>query len=539
MSRRHKPAGLAARCTALETAVQVGGSRLVPADLTRAETVIRKVGERSALGSGFTVVALAGATGSGKSSVFNALVGAQVATEGVRRPTTSTATAAMWGPEPATELLDWLAVGDRHRVTERSSPRDGLVVLDLPDFDSREARNRAEADRVLELADVLVWVTDPQKYADAVIHESYIRRMSVRDAKTIVLLNQADRLTPQEVEQCVSDLRRLLTADGVVDPLVLPTSARTGAGIDVLLGLVTDIVQSRAAAEARLLSDVRGSAEQLRRAVADDEALLGTDADARLVDALAKAAGVPVVLDAVARDYRTRATARAGWPFTKWTRRLRPDPLRRLGLDRARPQDQRAIEDLTVALGRSSLPAATPAQRSAVDLATRDLADRAATGLPERWAQAVESAAVPDRQRLADRLDQAILGMSLRFRAPAWWSVAAVLQWTFALLAVIGLGWLLTLIALGWLQIDTETPTWGPLPYPVILLAGGLLLGLVTTAVVKWLAAVGAGRRRARVRGRLRETIAEVAAEHILAPVRQVLEDHRRTREALDLAYRP
>lgn len=538
MSRRGTRVDLAGRSAALADAVRIGGSRLAAADVEHAGAVARKVGERAALGSGSTVVALAGATGSGKSSVFNALVGSKVSTEGVRRPTTSRATAAIWGAHPATELLDWLGVGTRHRVTELSGPRDGLVVLDLPDFDSREQRNRAEADRVLDLADVLVWVTDPQKYADALIHESYISRMSTRGAKTVVLLNQADRLTEQGVEQCVADLKRLLAADGADDVTVLPTSARTGAGIDVLLTMITSIAQSRTAAEARMLSDVRGCAERLRRGVADHEVSLDRTADNRLVDALAKAAGVPVVLDAVARDYRAQATARAGWPFTKWTRRLRPDPLRRLGLDRSKPQDQRAIEDVSVALGRSSLPAATPAQRSAVDLAARDLADRAAAGLPERWTQAVEQAAVPEQQRLADQLDQAILGTSLRFGKPAWWSVVAVLQWAFALIAVVGLGWLMAMIGLGWLQIDVETPTWGLLPYPVILLAGGLLLGLITTGLMKWLAAVGARRRRERVRGRLNRAIVTVADEHILASVRQILDEHRRTREALDLAHR-
>ena len=50
-------------------------------------------------------MALAGATGTGKSSLFNALVGAPVSQVGVTRPTTSQITAAVWGAEPATPLL--------------------------------------------------------------------------------------------------------------------------------------------------------------------------------------------------------------------------------------------------------------------------------------------------------------------------------------------------------------------------------------------------------------------------------------------------
>ena len=53
-----------------------------------ARQIIAKVGERSALGGDHTVVALAGATGSGKSSLFNALAGLELAQIGARRPTT-------------------------------------------------------------------------------------------------------------------------------------------------------------------------------------------------------------------------------------------------------------------------------------------------------------------------------------------------------------------------------------------------------------------------------------------------------------------
>ncbi|WP_199849578.1 GTPase [Blastococcus sp. Marseille-P5729] len=538
LRRNHVP-DLGERSRALTDALAIGGSRLEPRAGERAHNTLRKVGERAALGSGYTVVALAGATGSGKSSLFNRLVGAQVARPGVRRPTTSTATAAIWGPGSAGPLLDWLGVGARHQVDQAEGPREGLVLLDLPDFDSRERSNRAEADRVLQLADVFVWVTDPQKYADAVMHEHYIKTLSARDARTIVVLNQADRLTVEQVDQTTADLRRIVAADSAATVDVLPTSAATGAGVDKLMALLTDVAQSRAAAEARMNSDVRGSATALREGVGESEQHLDEQADDRLIDALAKAAGVPVVLDAVQRDYRVQANSRAGWPFTKWTRKLRPDPLRRLGLDRSSgAEPSPGVDDVRVALGRSSLPAASPAQRSAVDLATRDLADRAAEGLPLRWAQDVERAAVPDHSGLADSLDQAVMGTSLRMRRPIWWTVVAVFQWLFALAAVAGLLWLLTMIVLGWLQIHIETPAWGPIPYPTLLLAGGLLLGLLTTALMKMFASVGARRRRERVRAQLHEAIGSTARKHIMAPVRRILAEHQRTRELLDLAAR-
>ncbi|GAB3311726.1 ABC transporter [Epidermidibacterium keratini] len=530
-------AEIARRVQDLRDALDTGRDRLDPTVTAQARDLVTKVNERKEIGSGYTVVALAGATGSGKSSLFNRIAGADVSQVGVRRPTTSTATAAIWGPDSAARLLDWLGVGARHQVGEGAL--DGLVLLDLPDFDSHEAGNRAEADRVLALADVFIWVTDPQKYADAVLHNDYIRALSTKDTKTVVLLNQADRLTVAEVEQCIADLTRILDNEGVKDATILPTSAVTGAGLDELMSSLAEVVAAQNAAHRRLHSDLRSMAERLRTGVADKESAIDDVQPRRLVDALAQAAGVPVVLGAVQRDYTAQATRHAGWPFTKWLRRLRPDPLRRLGLGRGEREDG----PVSIELGRSSLPSATPAQRSAVDLASRDVADRAAAGLPLRWAQAVERAASPQPQdsrsdELSDALDQAVLSTPLSGRTPIWWRVVGVLQWLFALTAVAGLGWLLVLVVLGWLQLNVDTPAWGPIPIPTLLLAGGLVLGLVTTALMKIAARIGARRRRERVRDRLYRAIGDVADKQIIEPVAAVLAAHRRTRELLDAALR-
>ena len=80
------------RAALLAEALEVGGDRLDEDAVTRARGVLQRVGERWALKGGRTVVALAGATGSGKSSLFNSLVGEPVATIGARRPTTERTT---------------------------------------------------------------------------------------------------------------------------------------------------------------------------------------------------------------------------------------------------------------------------------------------------------------------------------------------------------------------------------------------------------------------------------------------------------------
>ncbi|HHU09883.1 MAG TPA: ABC transporter [Intrasporangiaceae bacterium] len=543
---------LAERATALTDALDLGGPELDPASVTAARAVTAKVQERLGLTGGHTVVALAGATGSGKSSLFNAVVGSEVARVGARRPTTSTPTAGIWGQEPVGELLTWLGVGARHFVSAHApgvaSPAgslDGLVLLDLPDFDSRERANRAEAERVLALADVFVWVTDPQKYADARLHDDYVKALAAHEAVMIVVLNQADRLSEADRKRCLADLTRLLKADGVPNAIVLVTSARTGLGVDELRQRLANVVAGAAAARTRLAGDVRTAAGEVRTGVADREPDLPNRAPASLVDALARSAGVPTVVSAVERDYRDQAVAAAGWPFTRWVRSLRASPLRRLRLDpgRSRSSADRDVitdRDVRAVLGRSSLPPPTPAARSAVEMATRALGDQGAAGLPVRWANAVADAATPPGTVMADRLDQAVVGTSLRARDPIWWTVAGMVQLLLAATAVLGFLWLGLLFVLGWLQMDElfTTPRWGPIPVPVIMLVGGLLAGMLLAALSRFLAAAGGRRRARRMERRLRDSIETAATETITDPVRAVLDRHRRTRELLEQAAR-
>ncbi|MBB2986962.1 GTPase [Terracoccus luteus] len=551
-------ADVARRSAALSLALVRGADELDPASVELARRVVDKAARRTTIAGDHTVVALAGATGSGKSSLFNALVGEPVATIGARRPTTSTPTAAIWARatadgSDATELLDWLGVPARHVVATgpdgiRDGGRDtgeallgtldGLVLLDLPDFDSRESAHRREAERVLELVDVFVWVTDPQKYADARLHDEFVSALSSHEAVTLAVLNQVDRLPERVVAPLRDDLARLLEADGVASPTVLTASATTGAGVPELRQRLANIVAGQAASRHRLRSDVVGAAGALRRDVADSEpraeALPRRDLDA----ALARAAGVPVVLDAVARDYRREAFGHTGWPFTRWTKGLTADPLRRLrlGTRDAVPVDIEG-SDVRAVLGRSSIPAPSASATSAVDVATRTFVRGAADGLPVRWAQAVEDSVGTQDPPIADALDQAVLGTSLRARRPVWWLLVDGLQWVLGLAAVAGLLWLAALWVVGLLALPRpDLPSVGVVPVPALMLVGGVLLGLLVGAVSRAAARVGARRRRAVVGRRLDEAVARVGDEHVVAPVARVLDRHRETRERLDEA---
>lgn len=564
-SRARVETRIEARVDALEQALDAGGYRLDEHAARRARTLVGKVNERLRLSGDHTVVALAGATGSGKSSLFNALSNLDIAPVGVRRPTTSHVTACVWGAEGADRLLEWLEVPRQHRVSHESAldrgedALRGLVLLDLPDYDSTELSHRIEVDRLVELVDVFVWVTDPQKYADAALHRRYLSRLAGHDAVTLVVLNQSDRLDSTGVEACRRDLARLVAADGLPDVEVLPTSAVTGAGIDRLRTLVGKAVGRRTARNERLSADLDAVASELSDGVGTGEApTTELGASTGLVEALADAAGVPVVVRAVERAYLRDALATGGWPLTRWARRLRPDPLRRLRLGQrdaaaggARParmpsmREQAgalldktaphgAAPDSAAVLARSSLPAPTAAQRSRVEVALRRVGQSAAQDLPDRWAQAVQTAAQPAVDDLHDALDQAVVGTDLALRRPAWWVVAGWLQRALALAAVAGLVWLVALGVTGWLRLpEPGTPYLGPLPVPTLLLVGGLVIGALLGVLVRAAAGPAARRRGRRVRRVLLDAVDGVAQQRVIAPVAAVLDDHRSTREAL------
>lgn len=543
--REEQRVHLRERAVALREAVASGGRELEPVAAGRAGTVAAKVDERTALAGDHTIVALAGATGSGKSSLTNALAGAQVTEPGIKRPTTSTTSAVVWGSAPATEVLDWIGVHRRHRAeggpegegagAVAPGALDGLVLLDLPDFDSRETAHHAEADRVLEMADLFLWVTDPQKYADARMHDDYIRARRHHDTVMLVVLNQADLLPPDAREQVLADLRGLLERDGVSDVRVLPVSARTGLGLDALRDALAQIVAEKRAVRARLLGDVRTSAEALLDSVGEREPEISLPGDDRLVPALSRAAGVPTVLRAVEADHLRRATAATGWPVTRWVRHLRPDPLKRLRLGEGESAGDR---DFSPARGRSSIPQASQTATSAVDLACREVGDAAAVGLPRRWAEAVMDAAVPPIDRLSDELDTAVRRTGVQQRSSWWWPVVGVLQWLLLLATVMGLLWLVALaLGEGFLHLPLgEPPTWRGLPIPALLLVGGLSLGLLLALLARFIAGFGARRRRRQVAREMHGAIGEVAQTRVLDPVNEVLDRHRRTRELLHSA---
>ncbi|MCI6206814.1 MAG: dynamin family protein [Corynebacterium glucuronolyticum] len=163
---------------------------------------------------------IGGSTGSGKSTLVNALVGKRVSRSGVIRPTTrqpvlvSNPADAEWFNSP--HVLPGLARehGDPDQNPEATSLRTvvadsltpGLALLDAPDFDSIEDRNRALATQLLAAADLWIFVTTPARYADQLVW-NFLHDAAGRDLQVIVVLNKVEDDSGNSVP---NDLRRMM-----------------------------------------------------------------------------------------------------------------------------------------------------------------------------------------------------------------------------------------------------------------------------------------------------------------------------------------
>ncbi|XKH54555.1 dynamin family protein [Citricoccus nitrophenolicus] len=577
----HDSSPLDLKLAALETAARLGEGRVTEEALASARQVVERARERRRLSADHTVVGFFGATGSGKSSLFNAVTGHPLARAAATRPTTSEPLAAVWGADGSEPLLDWLEVSHRHQLdgpaagVEPSGPWSrllgqrwtrkngrqsdgqhgrtngrqndqpgGLILLDLPDFDSIAVRHREIVTRLAGQVDVLVWVVDPQKYADAALHREFLEPLAAHRGVTLVVLNQIDRLAEADVEAVTASLNGILAQDGLARVPVYPASATTGAGVEPLRSAIAEVAQRRSAASERLLSDVRTAAKALGAEDAGGvPAGVGKADEARLVDALTEAAGVTTVVRAVQRSYRLEGGRRTGWPMVRWATRLRQDPLRRLGLRRGEVP-QRGMNRVSASaaddprLHRSSLPERSPAQRAQADGAIRAFAEVTGAGAPDAWRSSIRRAARSHADTLPDELDQAITSTDLGAgKGSWWWHVVNALQWIALAAAVAGLAWLGVLALAGYFQFEmSPAPDVEGFPIPTLLVFGGLAFGLLLALLMAPLVRLVARNRARRARRRLRAAVSVVARERIAEPVTAEIERYGAFREALAAA---
>jgi energy-coupling factor transporter ATP-binding protein EcfA2 len=242
-----------------------------------------------------------GSTGAGKSTLVNSLVGTRVTEPGVLRPTTRSPVLVhhpddgrWFGQERILPDLERTtrATGDPQalQLVPAATVPAGLAILDAPDIDSVEERNRALAAQLLAAADLWLFVTSAARYADQVPW-GFLKQAADRSTAVAIVL---DRTPPEAVDTVAAHLARMLASRGLKDsPLFVVTE-----------GAVDDDGLLPPAA----VSDIRGWLESLA-ASADARAAVVKQTLEGAIRSVARRAYV--VADAVDEQVAATASLRA------------------------------------------------------------------------------------------------------------------------------------------------------------------------------------------------------------------------------------
>jgi len=487
----------------------------------RAAVATRDVArERLGFPSSAYVLALAGGTGVGKSTLLNAIAGEKVSPAGARRPTTSHAVA--WVPSSLGRelagLLQWLGI-DELREHAGDALAD-VAVLDLPDFDSIALEHRERVDALLPRVDAVAWIVDPEKYKDHVMHGGYLSKFAPRIRRQIVVLNRSDLLSPADATRVTEDMREQLRRDGAGEIDVVATHAREGAaGIGDLRQWLESGVEAKRVVAARVAAEAREAVRDLAAGAGvlgtAPSALIEPERRERALSSVAK--GALAVIDIAALERQAIAATRFA------ARRRGAGPMRYL---------TSAVYRFS---GRARV-AADPAaflrrwpQRGSLAPAVEPLRELVVSTLPSvpaplRGGVAMLSSPVSLEDRLAKTIDRSIAAEAAGFRVPTspLWSVIGAGQYVVAALLLFSVLWFASLFVIHDAPVGSiQVPFLGPLPTPVALLAAALVAGYVLATLLR-LHAGWLGRRWAkRVGAQITKEVRQQIHDDLLVPLDQ------------------
>ena len=513
----------------LDLAVKTLSDRADSAVLDRVKQVVNQAGQRMSLSNDVTVIAIAGATGSGKSSLFNALSQSTLATVGVRRPMTEKVMAVSFGDADTTALLDWLEIGQCHQATEPAL--NGVVLLDLIDYDSIISTHQQEVDRLVAVVDAIFWVVDPQKYADGLLHNRYLSQLGDYGSVLTIVLNQVDRLWPAQTTAIHQDLVQLLRADGFTQPDVFEVSAITGQGVDELRRHASQIACEKRAMISRLTIDAGVQARALRAQLNSNPAgVLAQPIIDEVTSLCLELADVNQIQEATKASYKRRGAIATGWPVLSWLSRLRPDPLKKLQLVgfRSKPAE--------IALPRTPIRVHRVSQ-ARIDTVMRHVFDAARKRLPDSWKRSTNLCVTQAAQPLVKAIDQAVVSTDLGItKLPTWWSLMRFIQWLILGVGLVGLAWLgINFVLVSFMSLSAWlTPKLGSLPLPTWLLIGSLVIGGLCAGLARIGVNLSAKVAAISAAKRLQQSIEAVASTIIIEPVNKELRAHDHLQEVLE-----
>ena len=499
--------GVLGSCLArLETAIAAAdtlGLRTTEAARTRDEAA-----QRLGFPSDAYVVALVGGTGVGKSSLLNVLAGASVSPASVRRPTTATPVA--WAPRSLRAelgaLFRWLEVPADGVREHDASGLDRVAILDLPDLDSIEPTHRARVEAILPRVDAVIWVTDPEKYRDALLHDRFLRVWVPRLDRQLVLVNKSDRLSASDALQILGQLRADLARmrgpeEAPID--LMAVSAQT-ADIEGLRDWLRERVEAKRVVRDRLRTTIADAIRGLARdADLDPSAPLRpflADADrdeaaARATDALLRVVDLRALEAQAVAATRARARARGAGPLGAVTSRI----YRWSGR-------QSRVADPAAFLARwRERGALAPASEAVRQVLVRPLRT-AAPALRPKLAQTAD----PERltRGLASAVERAIAHRGGEVPTSGLWSLIGIAQSLATLALVASAIWVALWVLVRFPTDLLAVPVLGRVPAPFVALVVSLLAGYLIARLLG-LHAGWVGRRWARaLAGEIRSNVA-------------------------------
>jgi hypothetical protein len=248
------------------------------------------------------------------------------------------------------------SIGVEDRVGQDRVP--WLAVVDLPDTDSVSLDNRATVERVLPLVDAVVWVVDPEKYQDRVLHDRYLGPLARHSDRFVFVMNHIDRVEASDVDGILDDLKVTLDADGISgSPAILTTAADPPlgepVGIDDFIDAMQSLGNAKSVVEHRIIADLESAARSLAQTAGVSDGS-GTGFNELWATALSTAG------DALARDLLGEATVNEAARIGARTARL-------AGSIRARTVSLPTV-DVSVAPGEGTRSAILAVDRTIAEL---------------------------------------------------------------------------------------------------------------------------------------------------------------------------
>lgn len=555
-------------------------------DLRRLENQLER---RDALDPRVTVIAVAGPSGTGKSTVVNTLARRNsLVPTGMHRPTTTELVAYVDAEVTAAPFLELSGIPRSVSVefcTTRSNPlRDSLgmvgeghqvrsaltqcghpIVVEVPDTLLVPELTSA-ASQVLETADLILWTTDSQKYADAVFHS----RISAfpRHPNSYFVLTHTEGLTESQLQTLNQELAAIAERIGV-SPEILQISLYDESSLARFRETVAELSHAPEARWRGEQAAIHHAATRLGQNLeldmtgesstqpvqASSVASPLSPAETKLVDQVTQVSGLSAVEANFSKQYLRAGGFWTLWPVLNWLAGIKPlahvnqdnsttpgepEADKPVGPSADPSPEQTADESATPAVADSTpdLPSVAPQADSlnrffprvnvaGITSAARTYAATASAHRPSKWVDFAQLKAVELSGNLVSALNLALESWKFPARpARTWWRIWRLGHWFWLAALVVGLLWSLVAGVAFLGGAGTSAAVWmvGPVPFPLLVLVAAVAGTLGWSLVGAKILHCGARNYGRECADKFRSLIQEVTRQGFLVKMNQNLD---------------